>query len=203
MKSVPFIKIDNQTLTLKQVVRLSQSSGGWQRFVQEVLQQYILENELDLRLYITVEEIEVEQGIIDFRLQNQLTDTEQFNRWLTNNNLNYENFKNRINFALKVEQLKAEITSTNLEEFFQKQQQDLSQVIISRLILNDYQLAKDLKEKLNLDSNLFSQLAREHSLTNDQKTDGKVGPVRINQLPESLKNTLHTAQDGDIIGPYL
>ncbi|MGB3691504.1 MAG: hypothetical protein WBG70_18275 [Spirulinaceae cyanobacterium] len=30
MKSVPFLKIDNQTLTLKQVVRLSQSSGGWQ-----------------------------------------------------------------------------------------------------------------------------------------------------------------------------
>ena len=201
MKSVPFLKLDEQTLTLKQVVRLSQSAGGWQRFLKEVLQQHILENELEARLYITLEELEVEQGIIDFRLQNKLTETEQFNNWLTKNELDYEDFKNRIIFALKVDKLKTEITASKLEEYFKEKQHDLSQVILSRLILSNHQLAEKLKQKLDEDGDTFPELAKEYSLTDDRETDGKVGPVRISNLPDSLKKALYSSQDGDMIGP--
>jgi hypothetical protein len=93
--------VDEQPLSLRQCLRYLQSAGKLQAFIGDILRQYVLERELATRDDLDIGPATVEQAVVDFRLQQQLTDSKAFQEWLTRNGINYEQFHSQITNSFK------------------------------------------------------------------------------------------------------
>lgn len=201
MESISFLTVNDDSISLSQSLRYLRGTGKLPQFLTEILRQYVLDKELQRRSEIQIDAFLIDQAIMDFRLNNQLSDPNLFRRWLANNAFTYEDFYNQIAFNLKIEQLKNEMTEAKIEEYFIEKKPFIDQVVISRIIVAEKELAADIKQQLLNDKTKFEQLAREKSITNDRFVNGMIGAVSRGQLPEALKTAIESANPGDIIGP--
>jgi parvulin-like peptidyl-prolyl isomerase len=201
MESTPFLTINQQTISLSQAIRYLKASGKFGAFLSEILRQYILEHELDELESIDIDLAELEQTMLNFRLNNQLLDQNTFQNWLVKNGISYADFRQGITNDLKLDKLKAKISQPKLQEYFKTQKQFFDRVVLSRIILNDKVLAQKLNEELLADTSKFEALAREYSITDDRLVNGMMGPVSRGTLPDILKNPIQFSPVGEIIGP--
>ena len=140
--------------------------------------------------------------IIDFRLQRKLEDQQKFQEWLKQNRINYNDLESQIVNSFRLKQLKDSITSERIEEYFNQRQAGLDYVILSRIVVEDKELADSLHRKIVEDGEKFEYLAKEYSVTNDKNFNGIMGAVSLTSLPEDLRNTVNSANSGDILGPF-
>jgi hypothetical protein len=68
---------------------------------------------------------------------------------------------------LKIDQLKAEVTAPQTRRGLNQNKELLNQVILSRIVVAEKDLAKNLKNQILEDSGRFEPLVRAHSLTDD------------------------------------
>ncbi|KYC41181.1 peptidylprolyl isomerase [Scytonema hofmannii PCC 7110] len=200
MESVSFLSVDDKPISIGQAVRYLQASGKLGQFIGDVLRQYAIEQELDKRVDIAIGPAITEQAIIDFRLKNQLTDPQSFQEWLTNNGTNYENFHASVAFGFKVEKLKAAITEAKLQEYFIERKIFLDRVVVSRIIVDNRELAEELQIQIEEGAS-FEQLAKEYSLADDRIVNGMMGPVSRGTMPDILRAAIDIASPGQVVGP--
>jgi parvulin-like peptidyl-prolyl isomerase len=200
MSSEPFLTIDDQPISLGQAFRYLQVNRKLDGFIGEIVRQFVIEQELKENKAIDIGSGVLEQAVIDFRIQQQLTDPKKFQEWLANNGLNYEAFHNQIAYGFKIRKLKEEIAALRLQEYFIERKMFLDRVVLSRIIVNDQELADELKSQL-AEGAKFEDLAREYSLTDDKIMNGMVGPVSRGTMPDMLRAAIDLAKPGDIVGP--
>lgn len=201
MESTPFLTIDNDLITLSDAIKYLKKTGGLPRMIADILRQYLLEKELNTRTDLTVDSLQVEQAVLDFRLQNQLTDANRYRTWLTANGISHEEFKNQVAFGIAVEKFKNELTQSQLEETFKNRKPLLDRVVLSRIVLNEKDLAEDIAKQIQANPSQFEPLARKYSLTEDKTVNGIMGPVRLGTLPPILKEELENNRPKNLIGP--
>lgn len=201
IQNTSFLKIDDRSISLQQALRYLKSSGGYQRTLLDIVRQYLLEEELQNREDIQVSNIQIDQALIDFRVQNNLQTPEQFQNWLNENGIPYEEFRTNIVFGFKIEKLKTEIAESKLESYFQEQKPLLDRAILSRIILDNKDLATQIKQKILDDRSQFEPLVREYSLTDDRVANGMMGTIPKGQMPDILRTAIDLATPGEIIGP--
>ncbi len=201
MESIPFLTVDGESISLSQALKYLRSSGKLQQLFADILRPYVLEKTLEAREDIQGDPFRVEQAIIDFRLQSQLTDQTRFTQWLKSSGMTYADLHNQIAFALKVEALKTEITEPRVSAYFEEQKPLLDRVVLSRIIVNEKEFAELLKKDILAKSSQFEALAKQHSIAEDRVVNGIMGPIPLAQLPEALKTAVGAAKTGDLIGP--
>lgn len=201
MESIAFLTVNNQTISLSQALGYLKASGKFGLFVAEILRQHILEYELKEVEAIDIDVADLEQTILNFRLEKQLVDQNTFQNWLVKNGISYSDFRQGITNDLKLDKLKAKISEPKLEEYYQQQKPLFDRVVISRIIVNDRELAHKLKEEILTEKNPFETLAKEYSFTEDRVFNGMMGAVSRGTLPENLKNIVDFAKVGEILGP--
>src|SRR3712207_6686893 len=97
MASEPFLTIDDQPISVGQVLGYLQATRKLEGFIGDIVRQFVIERELQSQQdNLNISSAVVEQAVIDFRLQNQLTEANQFQDWLTSNGLTYEGFHNQV-----------------------------------------------------------------------------------------------------------
>jgi parvulin-like peptidyl-prolyl isomerase len=200
MTSEPFLIIDEQPISGGQILNYLQATRKLDAFIGDIVRQFVIERELQSREKSDINPAVVEQAVIDFRLNNQLTDPAQFQQWLTNNGLTYESFHNQVSGSFRLKKLKEDVTAARLQEYFIERKVFLDRVIISRIIVADKELAEELKTQLQ-EGAVFEQLAREYSLTDDRMMNGMVGPVSRGSMPDLLRAEIDLANPSDIVGP--
>ncbi|MBE9057180.1 peptidylprolyl isomerase [Sphaerospermopsis sp. LEGE 08334] len=200
MESSSFFTINDEQIDLYQVVKYLQVSGKLNQFISDVLRQYVLEKELKNRDDIDISTALIEQAIIDFRLKNQLTDPEQFQVWLQNNGSDYATFYESVTFSFKLEKLKAVITDPKLPEYFIERKIYLDRVVLSRIMVDNRELAEELHTQIEEGSS-FEQLAKEYSLADEKTFNGMMGPISRGSLPDILRASVDAANLGQLIGP--
>lgn len=196
-----FISIDDESISLRQALGYLRFTGELQPFLMRILRQHIIEKELEQRGEMEVDSTRLEQTIINFRLQNELVQPDRFDKWLSSQGLNYTTFRYQFAMGLKVEQLKNEVTSERVEQYFNENKPLFEQAVLSRIVLADRAKAEELKRELTENGADFATVAREHSQTNDRLYNGMMGSVAISQLPPQVRDALASAQPGDIVGP--
>ena len=201
MESIAFLKVNNQTISLSQAVGYLKASGKFGMFLAEILRQHILEHELAEVEAIDLDTAELEQTIVNFRLEKQLLDQNSFQNWLVKNGISYDNFRQGITNDLKLDKLKIKISQPKLEAYYQQQKPLFDRVVLSRIILSDRELADTLKAAISSGKNQFENLAREYSVSDDRVVNGMMGPVSRGTLPDILKNMVDFAKVGEILGP--
>ncbi len=201
MTSESFITVDDQPITLAQAVRYLQMGRKFDAFIGEILRQYVIEQEVETREDLNINPAMVEQAVVDFRLERQLTDAKKFQEWLSSNGLNYETFRDQVSYSFKFRRLRDVVTDAKLQEYFIERKIYLDRVVLSRIIVDNQDLAEELKSQVMEGTAPFEQLARDYSLTDDKIVNGMVGPVSRGTMPDSLRSALDTAKIGDIVGP--
>ncbi len=196
-----FLTVDKKPISLEQALGYLQSSGKLQPFLQEILHRYILEQELGTRDDIKIDPAAVEQVVIDFRLKHQLADPEKFQEWLTSNGINHATFHAQITESFKLDKLKALVTEPKLQEHFFERKIFLDQVVLSRIVVSDKELAEELKSQVLEEDAAFEQLAQEYSITEERIVNGMIGPVSRGQMPDPLRALVDLASPSELIGP--
>lgn len=200
MESSSFLTVNEQTISLSQVINYLQTSGKLTNFISDVLRQHVIEEELKNRTDIDHDSALAEQTIIDFRLKNQLNDQEKFQEWLNNNGTDYNTFYKSVRFSFQLEKLKQLLTQSKLPEYFIDRKIYLDRVILSRILVNNQELAEELKTQIE-EGTSFPELAKEYSLADEKIFNGMMGPISRGTLPDILRAAVDAAQPGELIGP--
>lgn len=200
MVSQPFLTVDDQPIDLAQALQYLQAGGKLKAFIGDILRQYAIEQELQAREDMGVNPALIEQAVIDFRLQRQLTDPKVFADWLQSNGQDYTTFHSSVAFGFKLENLKAQITASKLQEYFIERKLFLDRVVLSRILVNEQELAEELASQIEEGAS-FDQLAREYSIADDRVLNGMMGPVSRGALPDILRAAVDAASPGELIGP--
>ena len=196
-----FLTIDGVTLSLEQSLDYLRTAGKLSTVVLEIAQQYLLENEIKALEISEPEADIVEQFILEFRLQQQLTSPESFQKWLLTNGINYAEFKQQVTFRIKQENLKEKVTELKVQKYFVQNKENLARVVLSRIVVQHPEIAQDLKAQLVDRGADFVQLAKQYSTVDDAVVGGVMGPVIRAQMPEMVRKATENAQVGQIIGP--
>lgn len=183
-----------------QIFRYLQANRKLDEFIGDVVRQFVIERELQSQENLVVSSTAVEQAVIDFRLQNQLTEPQQFQDWLASNGLTYEAFHSQLAMNFRLQGIKSQVTETRLPEYFIERKVFLDRVVISRIIVNEKELAEELKSQLQ-DGASFDQLAKDYSITDDRIMNGMVGPVSRGTMPDMLRAAIDLANPGEVVGP--
>ncbi|MEM9541268.1 MAG: peptidylprolyl isomerase [Cyanobacteria bacterium P01_E01_bin.42] len=194
-----FLTIDENPVSLKQTLGYLQAAGKLQSFIVEILQQYILEKAIKEEELPNSTAI-VEQAVINFRMQNELSEPEAFKEWLVKNNLTYDRFHGQVAGGVRLAQLKVKIAEPKLQEHFIDRKLVLDRVVLSRIIVESRELAEELHLQI-LEGVSFEQLAQKHSVGEDRIVNGMLGPVSRATLPDRLRAAIDEANPGDIVGP--
>lgn len=201
MSNAAFLTVDDRELSLRDCMRYLQSSGKLQDFLGGILRQHVLEEETATRDDLTIPEGVVEQAIIDFRLQQQLSEAPAFQEWLKKNGSDYSTFHKQILSNFKTEKLKMVVSEERLQEYFIERKLFLDRVILSRIIVDNQDLAEELKNQIQEGSATYEESARQYSVTDDKMVNGMMGPVSRGTLPDTIRAQIDAAQPGALLGP--
>jgi len=199
MQSTLLLNISDRAISFTESLGYLRKAGKLQPFLMEIVRQYILEQEAQAIPAIDIDT--VEQLIIDFRIQKQLANPEKFQQWLVANSLNFADFRSQFAFRLQVDRLKASIVEPKLQEYFAQRQFFLERVVLSRIVVDSADLAKDLRQQLEQEGADFTQLAKKYSAVDDAVVGGVMGAVSRGQMPELMQSATANAVPGQIIGP--
>ncbi|MBD2517673.1 peptidylprolyl isomerase [Nostoc sp. FACHB-973] len=200
MESLSFLTVDDQPISIEEAVKYLQASGKLGQFIGDILRQYVIEQEIRNRNDIEIGTAITEQAIIDFRLNNQLTDPQSFQEWLKRNNTDYTAFHTSVTFGYKLEKLKAVVTEPKLPEYFIERKIFLDRVVLSRIVVDNRELADELQIQIE-EGGSFEQLAKEYSLADDRVVNGMMGLISRGSLPDALRAAIDIASPGQVVGP--
>lgn len=200
MESKALLIVDEQPLTLRQCLKYLQMGGKLQPFIGDILKQYVIERELETRQDLDINSATVEQAVVDFRLQQKLTDPKSFQEWLNRNGTTYELFHSQIVNGFKLEKLKNQIAEARLQEYFIERKLLLDRVVLSRIVVASKELAEELHTQIHEGAN-FEQIAREYSTADERVANGMMGPVSRGTLPDVLRAAIDSANPGELVGP--
>ncbi|MCY7322186.1 MAG: peptidylprolyl isomerase [Phormidesmis sp. CAN_BIN36] len=200
MDAKAFLTVDEQSIPLRECLKYLQTAGKLQGFLGDILRQYLLEQEIANREDLDISPAVIEQAVIDFRLQQQLTDPKVFQEWLNRNGSDYSTFHNQINSNFKIEKLKSVIADAKLQEYFIERKVFLDRVVLSRIIVENQELADELKIQIQ-EGTSFEELAQEHSIADDRISNGMMGPVSRGTMPDTIRAAIDSAEPGDLVGP--
>lgn len=200
MVSQPFLTVDHQPISLTTALQYLQTSGRLKAFISDILRQHVIEQELKTREDLDINPALIEQAVIDFRLQRQLSDPKVFAEWLKSNGQDYTTFHSSVAFGFKLERLKAQVTEPKIQEYFIERKLVLDRVVISRILVNERELAEELATQIEEGAS-FEPLAREYSIADDRIINGMMGPVSRGALPDVLRAAIDATSPGELIGP--
>ncbi len=111
-----FLSVDEESLTLGQALRYLELSGKLESFLLQIIRQHVVQKELQTQ-QLAINPDLIDQMIMDFRLENQLTDYESFQEWLASEGIDSVTLRQQITFNLELEKLKATVAQPNLQEY--------------------------------------------------------------------------------------
>lgn len=196
-----FITIDDSAISLKQAIAYLNATGDLPKFVQRILHRHVIEAELAQRSDLTADAQQVEQALVNFRVQNKLTEPQRFEQWLKSQGLTYEAFRQRAEDSIRVELLKQAEVSDRARAYFNENQSQLDRIVLSRIVVLAKTLADDLRQQIEAGTDSFESLARQNSITNDSAVNGLMGTLQMGQLPPEIRTQLVGLDPGTLVGP--
>lgn len=193
------IKIDGQPISIKQAVGYLQLFGKLRPFLQEIVTQHVIYQEIQQREDLKIGSGELEQAAIDYRIKKKLIEPEEFQKWLAKEGLNYLTFQNRIVLSLKLKKLKQKIAAPNLEKYFTKHKRSLDRIELSCLIFKEKELAQQCKERILASQTNFDRAVED--FVGNEGTTAIRGQVLRQKLPAELRDLIDKATSGELVGP--
>jgi parvulin-like peptidyl-prolyl isomerase len=199
MTSPTVLLVNEQPISLDQTIAYLQTAGKLPEFLLDIMSQHVLAQEVQ-KTDLKLSSYEIEQLLIEFRADHELTNPHDFQAWLANRGLNYETFRRQFIWDLAVDDLKHQISQPRLPDYFQACKPFLDQVVLSWIGVDSEKQASRLHRKLNWNTK-FAQLVKTQIKPNDEARAALEVPLSREEMPEEWLAAIDGAQVGAVVGP--
>lgn len=194
------IQVNDEEITLADVLTLAKFNERLQ-FVQDAVDAALV-RQMAEELGIEVSEDELQQAADDFRAERRLYDVAATEQWLTEKPLSFDAWGAMIEGQLLACRVRNAVTGKKIEPYFVQHRLDFDRATISRLLVAEEELARELRAQIADEDADFHALARRHSTeAATRPMGGYAGEVKRGELPAALQSAVFGGQPGEIAGP--
>jgi len=194
------LEVNGEPLSLRDVLR-SAKWRGQLGFIQATADGALI-RQAAVQRGIEVSDDELQQAADDFRVARGLHEVEALEGWLAAHHLGFEEWESLLEDEVIARKLRDALTGGRAEQYFAENRLSFDAATISRLVVSDEDVAKELRAQITEEGADFYALARQHSIeTATKPAGGYVGPVKRQELEAAAESAVFGAPAGKIVGP--
>jgi len=194
------LEVNGQRVSLSEVLRLAKFSGKLQ-FLQDAVDAALI-RQAAAQQGVEVSGPELQQTADTFRVARELHDVEATERWLADHYLTFEGWESMLEDELLASKLRDQLAAGHVEQVFAHEKLSFDSAVVSRIVVTDEGVARELRAQVVDDESDFHLLARTYS--RDEATrpaGGYVGLVWRSELEAAVESAIFGAYDGKVVGP--
>ncbi|HVS81107.1 MAG TPA: peptidylprolyl isomerase [Pyrinomonadaceae bacterium] len=194
------LEVNGEEVSLYEVLRLAKLNARL-RFVQDAVDAELIRQAAEQR-GIEVSDEELQQAADDFRAERELHDVKATDAWLTANHLSFEDWEVLLEGQIIRNKLRKMLTAGRVEQRFTEQRLSFDAAAVSRIVLKEEGIARELRAQIVEDGADFHTMAREHSIEEATRlAGGYVGLMHRSEMEAAMEAAVFGAQPGRIVGP--
>lgn len=194
------IEINGESVSLRQLLRFAKW-GNESRFIRNA-SEAVLIRQAALVAGIAVTNEEIQQAADAFRAERELNDQKRTDRWLARHYLSCEEWEAALEDQVIRLKLRDHVVAGRVEKYFAEQRLSFDAATISRIVVKDENVARELRAQVVEDNADFYSLARKHSIDlSTRPAGGYAGLVRRSEMEPAMEAAVFGAQPGNTVGP--
>lgn len=194
------LEINAESVSLQQLLRFAKSDNE-SRFVRNAADVMLI-RQAALEAGISVTDEEVQQAADTFRTKRDLCDQKKTNRWLARHYLSQAEWETLLEDEIIRVKLRDVLTAGRVEKYFAEQRMSFDAATISRIVVKEENVARELRAQIVEDDADFYSLARNHSIDlSTRPAGGYCGLVRRSEMEPAMEAAVFGAQAGKTVGP--
>ena len=185
---------------MRQLLRFAKWNNQ-SRFISNAVDAVLI-RQAALEANIEVTDEEVQQAADSFRTKRDLYDEKRTDRWLARHSLSQAEWEATLEDEIIRLKLRDVLTKGNVERYFAEQSLSFDTATISRIVVKEENVAKELRAQIVEDDADFYTLARRYSIDSlTQPAGGYSGLVRRTEMEPTMEAAVFGAQPGKTVGP--
>ena len=194
------IEINTESVRLRQLLRFAKWSNE-SRFIRNAIDAVLI-RQAALEASIEVTDEEVQRAADSFRTKRELYDEKRTERWLARNYLSHAEWETLLEDEIIRLKLRDVLTTGSVEKYFAEQRLSFDAATISRIVVKEENVAKELRAQIVEDDADFYSLARKHSIDLlTRPASGYSGRVRRTEMEPTMEAAVFGTQPGRTVGP--
>jgi putative peptide maturation system protein len=194
------LEVNGEAVGLYELLRPAKLTGELQ-FITEAIDAALIWQAAAER-GITVTDSELQQAADDFRVAHDLHTAEATERWLAERHLTFEDWELLIERDLVRAKLRDALTDAHVEQHFVENRLSFDFAAVSRLVVSDEDVARELRAQVVEDGADFHALARRYSIdTATRLAGGYSGDIRRAEMEAAVESAVFGGKPGKIVGP--
>ena len=201
LKEYTALEVNGEEITLYDVLLRAKESGKLD-FIQEAINAAIIRQEAASR-GIEVSDEELQSAADGFRAAHDLYDAAATDAWLAARRLTFEDWESLIEDKVLKRRLREVIATDKIEQHFAVNKLAFDAAEISRLVVRDEDVARELRAQITEDGTDFHSLARSFSIdASTSLAGGYVGKLKRPDMEAAMESAVFGAQPGKVVGPF-
>ncbi|HVQ37396.1 MAG TPA: peptidylprolyl isomerase, partial [Pyrinomonadaceae bacterium] len=194
------LEVNGEEVSLYDVLRRAKLNGTLQLLEDGIDAELIQQGAQQRGLKVSDEELQ--RAADEYRTANDLHDAETTEAWLQAKQLSYGDWEALLEYQVTERKLIDAISAGSVEQRFAEQRLSFDKAAISRLVLKDEGVARELRAQVVEDGADFHALAREYSTDADTRpAGGYAGLLVRTDMEPGLESAVFGAQPGKVVGP--
>ena len=196
------VRINDEVVTASDFIKLLKFGGRFDSLIEEMVREKLTVH-VARKAGMTVSEEEVQARADQIRRVKGLHRAVDMNRWLDGLGITVEDLEQFIIDMLLFEKIQASIaTDSDVEEHFALHSPEFDSLTISHIIVDNAGKAREIVAIAGDAPEMFSELAKEHSIADTASEGGYIGMVMRGNLPSDIESRVFHADEGEVIGPF-
>lgn len=194
------IEINGASISLLELLRFAKW-GNESRFIRNATDTMLIRQAAQ-EAGIAVNDEEVQRAADSFRTKRELYDEKRTERWLTRNYLSHAEWEALLEDETIRLKLRDLLTKGKVEKYFAEQRLSFDAAAISRIVVKEENVAKELRAQIVEDDADFYSLARRYSVDSlTRPAGGYSGILRRTEMESTMEAAVFGAQPGKTVGP--
>ena len=195
------LEVNGEEISLYDVLLPAKGDGNLE-FLQEAINAAIIRQEA-ARLAIEVSDEELQSAADEFRAAHELYDVASTDAWLAARRLTFEDWEAFIEGNALRQKLCDTITADKIEQHFAVNKLAFDAAELSRLVVSDEDIARELRAQIIEEGADFHSLARTYSIDAATRlAGGYAGKVKRADMEAAVESSVFGARPGNVVGPF-
>ena len=195
------LEVNGERISLYDVLVPAKGRDNLQ-LIAEAIDDAIIRQEAERRSLVVSDE-ELQSAADQFRQAHELYDVETTNAWIAAKNLTFEDWESVIESNLLWHKVCEMITAGKIEQHFAENKLVFDAADISRLVVANEDIARELRAQITEESADFHSLARTYSIDSDTKrAGGYAGEQKRAEMDAAVEAAVFGGQPGKVVGPF-
>ena len=195
------LEVNGEEISLYDVL-LPAKGGGNLEFLQEAINAAIIRQEA-ARHALVVSDEELQSAADEFRAAHDLFDVASTEAWLAARRLTFEDWEAFVEGNVLRQKLREAVTADKIEHHFAVNKLAFDAAELSRLVVPDEDIARELRAQVIEENADFHALARTFSIDPATRlAGGFAGKVTRPEMEAAVESAVFGAHPGNVVGPF-